>query len=81
MNCIGTRADINCTIGVPKRSAVGATRQRVDREAEIVVGVEPDTTMRDRRQAGSNSNTHNSLQVPAAFVHEPAQVERIFWPE
>ena len=57
------------------------TRQRVDRQAEIVVSVEPDTTMRDRRRAGSNSYTNNDLQAPAAFALELAQVERIFRPE
>ena len=45
------------------------------------MSVEPDTTMRDRRRAGSNSYTNNDLQAPAAFALELAQVERIFRPE
>ena len=45
------------------------------------MGVEADTTVRDRRQARSNSNTDNDLQSSAAFTPEPAQVERIFRPD
>ena len=45
------------------------------------MGVEPDTTMRDRRQASSNSNTNNDSQAPRASALGAVQVERIFQPE
>ena len=45
------------------------------------MGVEPDTTMRDRRQARPNSNSHNTVQAPAVSSRGAVQVERVFRPE
>ena len=44
------------------------------------MGVEPDTTMRNR-QPRPNSDTHNNFQAPAAPVCGTVPFERIFRPD
>ena len=44
------------------------TRQRIDRQAEIVVGVEHDTTMRDRLKLQSNPAQVRALRRDPAVL-------------
>ena len=45
------------------------------------MGVEPDTTMRDRREAKTNPNTDKRLQAPGAPAPSAVPFERIFQPD